>query len=137
MAQMLTKDRVKIAVSNMPGDWDTASDPSGARELELLRPAADKAKVNAGSNDLTFEDVTITRFWDEVRDAAIYKQFRANPSFYDGGTLSLTTLGADRIAAGDADTYSFTVKSMSKTGSDANAATDKAKLTVVLAINGG
>lgn len=133
MATMLTKDRTLISLSNMPGDWDTSSDPTGTREIELLRAAADKAKVNAGSNDLTYDDITVTRFWDEVRDAAIIRQWRANPSFYDGGTLSLTNLGTDKVPMGSADTYTYTVKSIAKTGSDANSR-DKSKLTVVLAI---
>lgn len=129
----LTKDRVLIGLSTMPGDWDTASDPSATREIELLRPAADKPKFNAGSNDLTYEDITVTRYWDEVRDAAIIRQWRANPSFYDGGTLSLTNLGSDRVPMGSPETYTYTVKSIARTGSDSNSM-DKGKLTVVLAI---
>lgn len=133
MATPLTKDRTLIALSSMPGDWDTVSDPNGVREIELLRMAADKPKVNAGGNDLTYDDITATRFWDEVRDSAILRQWRANPSFYDGGTLSLTNLGTDKVPMGSADTYVYTVKSIAKTGSDANSR-DKSKLTVVLAI---
>lgn len=131
----LTKDRTLIGLSNMLGDWDTCSDPNATRSVTKRRRAADFAQEVIGGR-LEYDDITVTRVWDEARDAKILTQFRTKPDFYNGGTLSLTSLGTDGVAMGIADTYSYVVQSMARTGSDANSA-DEAKLTVVLSVAAG
>ncbi|MBI1377251.1 MAG: hypothetical protein GC157_07195 [Frankiales bacterium] len=132
---LLTKDHVLIAVDSMPGDWDTSTDPSFGREVTTMRRSAD-GQMEASGGRVTYEDITLTRFWDESRDSAIVRQFKANAGFYDGTTLSLTSLGSDGVPLGTPDTYTGNVKSVSPTGSDANS-TDPKKLTVVLSIARG
>jgi hypothetical protein len=129
---ILTKDRVLIGLDKMPGDWDTCSDPSFGRDMSTMRRSAD-AKSETVSGRLTYEDITLTRFWDEARDSAIVRQFKQNPGFYDGATLGLTGLGTDGVPMGAPDTYTGAVKSASPSGSDSNS-TDPKKLTVVLTI---
>jgi histone acetyltransferase (RNA polymerase elongator complex component) len=131
----LTKDRTLIGLSNMPGDWDTCSDPNAQRSVTKRRRAANTPQEVIGGR-LEFDDITVTRVWDEARDATIITQFEARPDFYNQGTLSLTSLGTDGVAMGPAKTYSYVVSSMSRTGSDANSA-DESKLTVVLSIAAG
>lgn len=129
---ILTKDRVLIGLDKMPGDWDTCSDPSFGRDITTMRRAANAPMENS-SGRLTYEDITLTRFWDESRDAAIVRQFKSNPGFYDGCTLGVTSLGTDGVPLGAPDTYTGAVKSVSPSGSDANS-TDPKKLTVVLTV---
>jgi hypothetical protein len=132
---ILTKDRTLIGFDKMPGDWDTASDPSFGREVGTMRRSAD-GQPETVSGRITYEDITLTRFWDEARDGAIMRQVKQNPGFYDGGTISFTSLGIDGVPMGAPDTYTGSVKSASRTGSDANS-NDPAKLTVVVTIARG
>lgn len=135
MATILTKDRVLIGVDKMPGDWDTCSDPGFGRDSQSMRRSADAQMENVNGR-LTYEDITLTRFWDEARDAAIVRQAKANIGVYDQVTLSLTSLSADGVPLGAPDTYVGAVKTVQKVGSDANS-TDPVKLTVVLAVARG
>jgi hypothetical protein len=132
---ILTKDRVLISVDKLPGDWDTSSDPGFGRESTPMRRSADAQMENVNGR-LTYEDITLTRFWDEARDAAIVRQAKANIGVYNDITLSLTSLGADGVPLGAPDTYVGSVKSVQKVGSDANS-TDPVKLTVVLSVARG
>jgi hypothetical protein len=132
---ILTKDRVLIGVDKMPGDWDTCSDPSSSRESQAMRRSADGQIENVNGR-LTFEDITLTRFWDEARDGAIVRQWHASQGVLNEVTLSLTALGADGVPLGAPRTFTGSVKSVTSTGSDANS-TDPSKLTVVLSIARG
>lgn len=132
---ILTKDRTLIGVDKMPGDWDTCSDPSFGREVGTMRRSAD-APAETVSGRITYEDVTLTRFWDSTRDSAIVRQVKQNPGFYDGCTVSLTDLGTDGVPMGAPDTYTGSVKSASRTGSDSNS-NDPSKLTVIVTIARG
>ena len=131
----LTKDRTLIGLSNMLGDWDTCSDPNATRSVTKRRRAANGAQEVIGGR-LEYDDITVTRVWDEARDAKILAQFRTKPDFYNDGTLSLTSLGTDGVPMGAADTYSYVVQSIGRTGSDANSA-DESKMTVVLSVAAG
>lgn len=131
----LTKDRTLISLSNMPGDWDTCSDPNSKRSVTKRRRSANSPQEAVGGR-LEFDDVTVTRIWDEARDSSIMRQWRANPDFFNNGTLGLTSLGIDGVPMGAADSYIFIVQEISRTGSDANA-NDDAKLTVVLSVMAG
>ena len=132
---ILTKDRTLITLSTMPGDFDTCTDPNAARDIVKFRRAANSAQESIGGR-LTYDNITATRVWDNARDNAILKQFKANPDAYNGTVLALTALAPDGIAMGAADTYTGIVESMSRTGSDANSG-DRSQLTVVLAISTG
>jgi hypothetical protein len=132
---ILTKDRVLIGLDKMPGDWDTCSDPGFGRESSPMRRSADAQMENVNGR-LTYEDITLTRFWDETRDAAIVRQAKANIGAYNDITLSLTSLSSDGVPLGAPDTYVGSVKTVQKVGSDANS-TDPVKLTVVLAVARG
>lgn len=131
---ILTKDRTVISFSLMPGPWDTCSDPSQQRDVTMFRESADGQMV-AATGRPTFEDITLTRFWDEARDMAIVAQFKTNPDAYNDGTLTLINRGTDGVA-GAPDSYIGTAKSVKRTGGDANSA-DQHKLEVVLAISRG
>ncbi len=132
---LLTKDRTLIGFDKMPGDWDTCSDPSFGREVSTMRRSADAAAETV-SGRITYEDITLTRFWDSTRDSAIVRQVKINPGFYDGGTISLTDLGMDGVPMGAPDTYTGSVKNAQRTGSDSNS-NDPSKLTVVVTIARG
>lgn len=134
-APVLTKDRTLINVSAMPGDWDTCSDPTASRDIVKFRRSADSPQEALGGR-ITYENVTLTRIWAEARDAAILRQFKSNPDYFNGSTLSLTGLGTDGVAMGSPDTYVGSVESVSRTGSDANSS-DQSKLTVIFAIASG
>jgi histone acetyltransferase (RNA polymerase elongator complex component) len=131
----LTKDRTLIGLSNMTGDWETCSDPNASRSVSKRRRAANFAQEVIGGR-LEFDDITVTRIWDEARDAALVTQFEARPDFFNNGTLSLTSLGTDGVPMGVPKTYNYVVQSMSRTGSDANSA-DESVLTVVLSVAAG
>lgn len=128
----LTKDRVLIGLSNMPGDWDTCSDPTSKRPVSKRRRAAN-ARLESIGGRLEHDDITVTRFWDEARDAAIVTQWEANQSFFDGGTLTLTSLGTDGVAMGAGKPYTYIVIECGRTGADANSS-DEAKLSLVLSV---
>jgi hypothetical protein len=132
---LLTKDRTLIGFDKLPGDFDTCSDPSASRDIKKFRRASNAAQESVGGR-LSYDNITITRIWDETRDAAILRQFKLDPDYYNGGTLTLTGLGSDGVALGAPDTYTGIVESMSRSGSDANSG-DEAKLTVVLAVAAG
>lgn len=132
MPATLTKDRTLIAVSNMPGDWATCTDPAVSRPVTKRRRSA-TAESEAIGGRLEYDDVTVARYWDQARDAAILAQWKRNPDFYNGGTLTLTGLGADGVALGAGDAYAFVVQSVSRTGADANSG-DEGMLTVVLSV---
>ncbi|MDQ1247226.1 MAG: hypothetical protein QG661_2078 [Actinomycetota bacterium] len=135
MAKTLTKDRVLIGVSSMSGDWDTCSDPQSSRPVTKRRRAAN-TKREAVGGQLDFDDLTLTRFWDDARDAAIVSQWESNPDFYNGTVVSLTSLGTDGVAMGAAKTYTGIVQSCQRTGSDANSG-DEGKLQIVVSVYDG
>lgn len=132
---ILTKDRTLIAWSKCPGDWDTSSDPQASRTVDSFRRSADRPQEKAGGR-LAYDDVTITRVWDEARDSAILRQFKKDPDWFNDGILSLTSLGIDGVPMGTPDTYVGIVQSMSRTGADANDGA-KSMLSVVLSISSG
>lgn len=131
---ILTKDRTVISYSLMPGPWDTCSDPGQQRDVTMFRESAD-GDMLAATGRTTYEDITLTRFWVEARDMAIVAQFKANADAYNDGTLTLINRGADGVV-GAPDSYVGTVKSVKRSGGDANSA-DQQKLEVVLAISRG
>lgn len=130
---VLSKDRTLIAWSKAPGDWDTSSDPKFARPVDKFRRSAASPKESVGGRG-EFENITLTRVWDEARDRALLNQFRTNPDFFNGGVVSLTSLGTDGIPMGAPDTYTGVVLAMTRTGGDANSG-DKTFLTVELSID--
>lgn len=132
MPSTLTKDRTLIAVSNMPGDWATCTDPTASRTVTKRRRSATSEPEALGGR-LEYDDVTVARYWDQARDAAVLAQYKRNPDFYNGGTLTLTGLGPDGVPLGAGDAYTFVVQSMSRTGADANSG-DEGMLTVVLSV---
>lgn len=129
---VLTKDRTLIAVDKLPGDWDTCTDPEATREVATFRRAANAPNETASGRP-TFGDVTLTRFYDTTRDAAIIRQYNTNPGVWDGLTLTLTDLASDGNPMAAPLAYVGSVKTVSRTGSDANS-NDQTKLTVVLTI---
>lgn len=132
---VLTKDRTLIKASTFAGvDWLSCTDIAGEREMETFKRAADQPMETHGSADLTYADATLEAYWDEATHAAIVRQWKANPSFFDDGTLSLTGLGLDKVPMGAADTYAYSVKSVGRAGSDASTRNEKARLTVVLSV---
>lgn len=135
MAPILTKDRVLIGLDKMPGDWDTCTDPGFGRESSAMRRSAD-GQMETVNGRLTYEDITLTRFWDESRDGALVRQAKKDIGYFDQVTLSLTGLGGDGVPLGAPDTYAGSVKNVSRTGSDANS-TDPSKLTVVVSVARG
>jgi hypothetical protein len=132
---ILTKDRTLIALNLMPGDFDTCSDLTISREITKFRRAANLPQESV-SGRLTYEDATLTRVWDNARDAAIVAQWKQNPNAYDVATLTLTALGTDGVPMGSPDTYKGIITSVARTGSDANSA-DRVELTVIVTIDSG
>lgn len=132
MSTTFTKDRFKIAVSSMPGPWDTCSDPELTRPMTKRRAEAGAPKTAVGG-DLEFGDITITRFWDEVRDSAIVAQCERSLDFYNDTVVSLTALGSDGVPFGAAKSYTGSISGVKRVGADANSA-DEGKLEVTLTI---
>lgn len=132
---VLTKDRTLISLSTIPGEWDTCSDPQMSREVAKFRRSPGGPQEASGGR-ATYDNITVTRFWDSARDSGIVRQWKANQNLYDGGTLSLTDTGPDGVVTGAPDTYAYVVESVGRTGADANSA-DQSKLTVVLSISSG
>lgn len=130
MGKLVTKDRVKIAVSSMPGDWDTASDPSVKRtNTKMRREAGGTPEVVSSRQEL--ESITLTRVWDPDRDSAIWDEIKRG-NLYPDSTISLQTIDENGVPQGKPDVYAgCVVEEASKTGADANSGEDVVKLTVV------
>lgn len=136
MGLLFTSDRVRVRVSTMPGEWDTASEPGGSRTNTKIRTDAMGQQVVLASRQ-EFDDLTLTRVWDSERDPALWAEL-ARGNAFEGSSIAFTHLDADGDPVGAPDTYvRCTVQSYKRSGADANAnGSEPVKLTVVWTVGG-
>jgi len=136
MGLLFTSDRVRVRVSTMPGEWDTASEPGGSRTNTKIRTdAMGPQKVLTSRQD--HDDLTLTRVWDSERDPAIWAELTRGNA-YEGTSISLVHLDADGVPVGAPDTYvRCAVQAYKRGGADANAnGSEPVKLTVTWTVGG-
>jgi hypothetical protein len=133
MQKVISKSRVKVTVSSMPGPWMSSSDPGGSRNNSLRRPGAGEDQIVITSR-LTFEPITVTRMWNPDVDPAIWARLTAGDPFSDT-TITMVDLDSDGIPAGPPDVYAgLAVESFSKTGGNANEDDESVELTITFTV---
>lgn len=114
-----TQNKIKVAVSSMPGDWAKATNIGGQLNSQSVRATANGPKVVL-SGDYEPEDVSVVRFVDAVRDAQLLDRLAAGESFA-GTTVTLAFIDAAGIVIGSPQTFTgCSMKSWSQTDADAN-----------------
>lgn len=132
MGQLITKDRITISVSTMPGvKWDTIGDRTIKREGSKMRRAAGAPQeIDFGKAE--HDNLALEAFWDTSTHPALWNQIETNPAQFDNATITTQELDASGVPIpGTAKSSTGCgIAEAKRDGGDANNGKDKVKATI-------